>query len=228
VNVYPYGTIALPCTEHGRFSKFSYSLANLQRPDGCALAMVNGLSIPRSLNLILRDLQGDWVWFQADDHVFDPGLLLRMLDRDVDVLVPLILRHGPPFGPVVFKSQSEDGRYQPFPLEEIPDEGLFKVFAAGCGGMLVRRRVIDAIGDPWFEYKSGEVPNEDLEFCRKVRAAGFTIWADAENTMGHMGMFTVWPDLDSGEWGVRFDMGKGRARQPWEQIRITAEELALR
>jgi hypothetical protein len=225
LNVYPYGTIALPCGEHGRYNRFAYSLANLIKPDGCTLAMVNGISIPRSLNLIIRDLQGDWIWFQADDHVFNPDLLIRMLDRDVDVLVPLIIRHGPPFAPVVFKSQNELGQYQPFAYNEFPEEGIFEVFAAGTGGMLVRREVLDAIGDPWFTFgQSGEVPNEDLEFCRKIREAGYTIYADSENLMGHMGIFTIWPERVEGEWGFRFDMGRG-AEGAMNEIHVNVEKV---
>jgi hypothetical protein len=205
----PFGTVALPCGELGRFSAFTYSLANLQLPPGSTKSMAHGLSIPRSLNTILREMKGGWVWFQADDQIFDPELLIRMLDREVDVLVPLIVRHVPPFSPVIFKEQNEDGEYVPFAYDEIPEEGLFEVYAAGTGGMLVRRHVIEEIGDPWFEFSSHEVHNEDLEFCRKIREAGFTIHADASNTMGHMGLFTIWPVFVNGEWGLRFDLGQG-------------------
>lgn len=208
---HPPGTIALPCGEMGRFSAFSYSLANLVYPTGTQISMMQGLSVPRSLNTILRELneQSEWVWFMGDDHVFDPWTLIRLLDRDVDVVVPFCIRRRPPFGPVLFKARSENGEYEPFSYDELPEKGLVEVFAAGDAGMLVKRRVIDAIGDPWFENAPGDVVNFDLEWSRKIREAGFAIHADVETLLGHVGLFTVTPHLQNGEWGILFDLGQG-------------------
>jgi hypothetical protein len=202
--------VALPCGQQARYSQSAFSMASLELPPGTRLSMATGLSIPRSLNTIIREMSGDWVWFQADDHVFDSGLLMRLLDKDVDVVVPLIVRHIPPFAPVIFKQQTDIG-YEPFAYDEIPAGGLFEVHAAGTGGMLVRRHVLDAVGEPWFEFSSHEVHNEDLEFCRKIRHAGFQIYADADNIMGHMGVFTIWPDRDESGVGFKLDFGESTA-----------------
>lgn len=211
------GTIAIPCGELGRYSAFSYSMACLQYPPGTTIAMMQSLSIPRNLNMIIRDAlakpETEWVWLQADDHVFEADTLHRLLEREVDVLVPLILRRRPPFAPVLFKSErvNADGitEYEPFAYDELPREGLLEVHSAGTGGMLVRRRVLEAIGDPWFEFKQGELLSEDVDFCRKIRAAGFRIHADMEVRMGHVGNFLVWPKLDDSGWGIQFQMGEG-------------------
>lgn len=210
--MHPPGTIALPVGELARFSAFTYSAACLQYPPGTTIAMMQSLSIPRNLNEIIRDSlarpDDEWVWLQADDHVFEPDLLTRLLDRELDVVVPLIVRRRPPFAPVLFKAETENHEYEPFAYDELPEEGLLEVYAAGTGGMLVRRHVLEAIGDPWFEFQRGEILNEDVEFCRKIRDAGFKIHADLSCRMGHAGLFIVWPRYQDG-WGINFQMGEG-------------------
>lgn len=209
---HPAGTIALPCGEMGRFNAFTYSLACLQWPPGSRLAMAKGLSIPRNLNTIIREMVGEWVWLIGDDHVFDPFFLVKMLDtmyrEDVDVLLPVCIRRQPPFAPVLFKSESEEG-FQPFAYDELPTEGILEVHAAGTAGMLVRKEVLEAIGDPWFENSDKEHATEDLEFCRRIREAGYKIYADMGTLLGHIGLMTVWPKVHEGHWGFMFDMGAG-------------------
>jgi hypothetical protein len=79
---------------------------------------------------------------------------------------------------------------------------MFEVDAAGSAGMLVRREVLDTIGDPWFESTNGTVLNEDVIFCRKARAAGFRVFATADVVMGHLGIFNVRPARREGRWGA--------------------------
>lgn len=211
---HPSGTIALPCGEMGRFNAFTYSLATLQFPPETRVGMAKGLSIPRNLNSIFRERnpEGDWIWMIGDDHVFDQTIVFRMLDRmyqdDLDVLVPLCIRRQPPFGTVLFKSQNEEG-YHPFGYDELPDHGTLEVYACGTAGMLIRERVIRDIEDPWFENADREHATEDLEFCRKIREAGYRIHADVDVLLGHIGVFTVWPKRHEGHWGFLYDFGQG-------------------
>ena len=39
-------------------------------------------------------------------------------------------------------------------------------------------------------------------FCRKVREAGFRVFASADHTMGHLGIFNVRPMRRGGRWGA--------------------------
>lgn len=210
--LHPPGTIAVPCGEMGRFNSFSYSLACLQYPSGTRIAMAKGISIPRNLNSIMRERTGDWVWLIGDDHVFDPYLVYRLLDRlyadDLDALVPVCIRRQPPFATVLFKSQTDEG-YQPFAYDELPDDGTLEIYACGTAGMLIRNRVLEDIGDPWFENADNEHATEDLEFCRKIRDAGYTIHADMNVLLGHIGLTTIWPKNQNGHWGFLFDFGDG-------------------
>ena len=190
------------------------SLAAVAKPPGSRLAMAKGLSIPSNLNNIIRGLrdQEDWVWFMGDDHTFHPMILHHLLSRNLDVVVPICSRRRPPFQLVLYDGENEEG-HTPIYFAELPETGTFPVYAAGTAGMLVRRHVLDAISDPWFEHAEGEQSTEDLEFCRKVRAAGFQIHADVEARLGHISFINVAPAWRD-EWGVEFDLGVGENGAP--------------
>jgi glycosyltransferase involved in cell wall biosynthesis len=65
------------------------------------------------------------------------------------------------------------------------ESDLFKIDGCGMHFVMIRRDVLEAIDPPWFQYT---VPGagEDFAFCRKVRAAGFDIYADLSVYSGHI------------------------------------------
>ena len=74
--------------------------------------------------------------------------------------------------------------------------------------MLIRREVIDALGDPWF-YSTMDsegrqvVLNEDVTVLHPdPREHGFRIFATADVSIGHLGIFNVRPLHHEGRWGA--------------------------
>ena len=66
--------------------------------------------------------------------------------------------------------------------------------------------MLEAIGEPYFETFGKQ--NEDLEFCRKIRNAGFKIHVDTAALLGHIGQVIVWPQwTDEHGWGIRLNVG---------------------
>lgn len=198
------GMIGVISQEMSRFADFSIALIHLQKPAGARLAWAKGVDVAGNCNKLVR-AGGDWLWLLGDDHVFDPDILLRLLAHDVDIVVPLCLQRRAPFDPVVYGEADEFGR---MPVADLPATGLVEVFAAGSAGMLIRRRVFDAIPAPVFE-AFGEA-NEDINFCRKAREAGFAIWCDVDARLGHIGLVRVWPEHDGNEWSIDLDLGGGQ------------------
>lgn len=242
------GVVAVPCQEHWRYSRSMLSLIGVQRPMGSKVALVMGMDVTLSLNEIVRDaLEGDfeWVWFQSDDHLYDDDSLLRLLDHQLDVVVPLIPKKAPPYGLVIFKDEigmgdTADGipipEYDNFSARELSASGLIKVHAAGSGGMLVKRHVLEDIEPPWFESSSGAYVNDDLEFCRKIRDAGYEIHCDLGVRFGHLSTYVVRADHRNGMMGITLDFGTGDGtnliwlgddprRIAMEQERIRKEEM---
>lgn len=221
---HPPGIVALPVGGLARYHSFTMSIISLERPAGSVIHMMQSISVAANLNAIIRHMRPEhqWCFIQADDQTFEPDILWRLLDAKKDVIVPLIPRRNPPFSPVIFKHQGEDGRYMPFPWDEIPKEGPFEVAYAGSGGMLISRsaieRVIEAQGhDSVFEFTKGDILNEDMQFCHKLRELDppIKIWCEPSARLGHCGDFVVMPQFtqgsngDAGSWGLRFQMGEG-------------------
>jgi hypothetical protein len=105
---------------------------------------------------------------------------------------------------------AEDGTpmFKPIPWERVPTEGVFEVDAAGSAGMLIRRRVLDAMEQPIFysTLDSGGrqvVLNEDVTFCTRIRHEhGFRVFATADVVLGHLGIFNVRPMHNGERWGA--------------------------
>ncbi len=207
------GTVAVPMSEIGRYAMFTVSLAGTMQPAGSRLSVMASASVTENLNAVIRHLADDqqWVWIVGDDHVWENDCLTRLLQAmddtpDADILVPLVVKRNPPWHLVIFHQdgEREDGlpRWRPYGWEEIPEGGTFEIDAAGSAGMLVKREVFDTIGDPWFRSSGGVVLNEDVEFCRYARSLGYKIYASADVTMGHLGIFNVRPMQRGGRWGA--------------------------
>ncbi len=169
-------------------------------------------AISRTFDIIrqLRD-NDKWVWILGDDHVWPQDCLTKLLETmdendEIDILVPLVVKRNPPWHLVLFHEAGvyDDGlpRWKPYNWEEVPEMGVFEVDAAGNAGMLVRREVLETVGDPWFRSSGGVVLNEDVTFCADAREAGFRVFATADVTMGHLGIFNVRPFYRDGRWGA--------------------------
>jgi len=203
--------VGLAIGDTTRYPEFWLSLIGTQAhlPKGTQLLINQGLSVVLNWNTICRKMTGDWLWMLGDDHLWPPEQLRNLLDWEVDVVVPLVWKRTPPFQLVIYSHQEADGGYVPIAAPDLPGEGLVEVHAAGTAGMLIRKHVLDAIGDPWFE-TAGEQQNEDLELCRKIREAGFKVHADVGQWMGHLTRTTLWPSRNTdGEWGLDLDFGQG-------------------
>lgn len=199
--VHPPGTIGVPSGDLARFPDFTFSLTILQRPPGCTWSMPKGVSVARNRNHIWNEFKGtdgEWLWMLDDDHCFTPDALVKLLDRNVDVVAPLVFKKRPPFSLVAFKEFTEANGYVPFAPSEIPEKGLFEVFACGGPGVLIRRHVLEALEEPIYE-TTGDLQNEDLELCRKIREAGFKIYVDSEVWFGHFGIVNVMPARIAGK-----------------------------
>lgn len=194
------GVISGPLT---RFPDFSISLMRLRKPEGSKLAWVVGANIADNCNRLVRELHGDWLWVMGDDHVFAPDILMRLLQHNVDVVVPLCLQKSPPFLPVVFSEEDEDGRHR---YADLPEHGLAEIHAAGSAGILIRKHVLDVLPRPVFGTERGQ-QNEDLLLCRKIREAGFQIYCDVDTHLGHMGTMCVWPQFQEAGWAPKLDVG---------------------
>jgi hypothetical protein len=205
------GIIGVIANDAARFSQFTACLVQLDRPEGAEVeVMIGGDWCAARNNLARATIEGghDWLWFMDDDHVFAPEMLNRLLSHDRPLVTPLCLTRQAPFRPVQFTERIPDAdkQYLPIPLDRMTGKvtELVKLEAGGCAGMLIRREVLEAIPDPWFEYADR---SEDIIFCEKAKAAGFDLWCDLRCRLGHIAVAVVEPAVVGDGWAIGLTVG---------------------
>lgn len=154
-----------------------------------------------------------------DDLGFEPTALVRMLDRDRDIVGGVYpVKCIPTFYP-----------YEPM---RAPDpDGLQECRSVPGGFMLIKRQVMETLSKTvqWFdvehnnekisapdlyamETRAAAKSGEDIMFCRRAVAAGFKIWAEPDVGFVHVGKF---------EWG-----GNLRAQLDREQLQKEIDDQA--
>jgi hypothetical protein len=206
---HPPGTVGIGTGDLARYTTFAHALARLQVPVGSALAWITGPSIARNHNELVRVMEGDWLWILADDHDFEPESLIRLLDRDVDCVVPLVTTRQPPYTMVVYDKQMSESEYLPLAWTDLPASGaLVPIRTAGTAGMLVRKPALGRLSAPYFVPQGPAGLSEDWAFCEALQAAGVSIHLDPSVWFGHTTPVTIWPTCREGRWGVRLALSQ--------------------
>lgn len=202
------GLIGIIANDSARYSLFASCVTNLETPPGSKVEWLIGgdwCGARNTLAQTVLDEGYDWLWFMDDDHAFPPYLLNKLLTVNGDLIVPVCLTRVYPFAPVAYAEKIADNLYLPIPLSEQAPQGIVELEAGGCAGMLIRRKVLEAIEPPWFEYTDR---SEDIVFCEKAKAAGFPIFCDLGARLGHITTAVVWPAVKDDEWVTGFTIGR--------------------
>lgn len=225
---HPPGIIGVTAGELARYTLFTAAWGGVYVPADTSQVFCLGYSTASNSNDIIKALwakgedgaplypDAQWVWIMDDDHLFPPETLLRLLDRRVDVVVPLYTQRQPPFYPCIFKAETDDGLFEIFRWEDLEGHaGLLPVTSAGKGGVLIRRHVLEKLNYPWFEHR-GHI-GEDHMFFKKCREAGFTVYADLDTHLDHLTPVTVRPhrDAPSGRWCGAVELKRGVSVEMW-------------
>ena len=205
---FPPGTIGIISGDLARWAVFSQALLATQFPPGSHVVWASGQWIAGAVNEIIAQMRPEsaWVSILADDHVWPSDLFLRLLVHNLPIVAPLVYLRRHPFPPSLFHAD-EDGNYRVYQWQELAGKtGLLPVDT--CGGPLavIRREVLDAIGDPWFQCQPGHLvyPHEDLYFFNRARLAGFQPYVDLDLAIGHCFPAYATPQrLGDGSYGVR-------------------------
>lgn len=205
------GYIGISCSENSRSSEFWAGFLQLKFPKLVKPPQVyRGACISENRNRMTEEalkLNADWIFYVDDDQIFHPLALERLLSRNVHVVSGLYLSRTFPFEPVVFDKPDPNGSQRAYTmiLNNLENNhGLVSVAAVGAGALLVRRSVFGSIDKPY--WRLGQIESDgwgdDLDFCYRVRKAGFKIHCDLDERVGHKIQGTVWPLYDDkqSEW----------------------------
>lgn len=250
------GVILLSCGDLARYMECMNAFWNMLAPVGGAFCPAIGYDVCRKRNEAIRHMMEhpglEWVWIVDDDHVFHTEMLMRLLERDVEIVSPLVSTRAPRlengingFVPIVAElvdgwEGKNDGqwflppevagqRWRYLTWEEIPQQGMIRTCIIGGGGVLIRRAAFEKIGkEPWYEagqFGNGELM-EDIFISRKFEEAGVEMWVDCEQHMGHLTPASIWPHPGVGV-DIGFDSGRTRYTVPHAQPKIAPTGTTL-
>ena len=201
---HPPGTIVITAASLARYAEFWLSVEAVKTPPGSQIVACRGADIPFQLNEGVRHMTGAWAWSLGDGHTFTPDTLLKLLAREVDFVLPVVPRRDPPFWPVLMHGPL-GAKMRRYTWKELPTSGLFKIpvgDSAGQAGALVKKHVLDTLGDPWFE--GGKLTPgrlmEDKYFVHRLHQLGVTMYVDCEVVMPHIANIAITPQQHEGRW----------------------------
>ena len=222
---FPGGTVGIPCGTVPRYLDFEHSLEGLRVPFGTHSLRMPGSNVTLNTEALADQMSGEWLWLMGDDHTFEPDILLKLLAHEVDVVVPLCVRRGPPFLSVLYKElDAPKGICETYQWEELHKlAGLIPIRGAGTAGMLIRRHVLEAIPKPRFkniEVVVGLTAGEDVSFSHRVNEAGLTIWADLDTVMGHIAPVDLRPVRGKEGWYTEGVFGRRSSPKGVRDMRV--------
>jgi hypothetical protein len=141
--------------------------------------------------------------FLDSDEIFAPGTANHLFRLNLPVVTGVVFKRNFPHEPCIYRRYDKDRsmslapemrewflnnkvQIRPEPrILELPDNvGLVEIDECGTGCLMIRRDVMEAIPKPRF---IGMQPvGTDLAFCRRIREAGFPIYADRRVLLGHL------------------------------------------
>lgn len=217
----------MTANDSGRYTLFTVGLTQLRCPPGTRIEWSITSDRVLGRNQCVRQAlrhDSEWLLFLDDDHTIPHDLLERLLARDVPVVGSIYLQRHQPFMPVAYTSYQEETGYTPIDLQAYNGEEMVEVEGLGTGGMLIRREVMEAIPEPWFEHYS--TASEDLLFCRRARELGFPVYVDLAARIGHMSPSSLTPFYQDGQWWIGFDVADG-VRLPVSYDSATNAKIAI-
>ena len=177
---------------------FTRSISRLDLWENAVLIDIEGGSTiyeMRNAGLRTAKEQGcDDVLFIDADMWFPRNAARQIVSHGLPIVGGWCRARKKPFDSVIFQKVDDSSddlrRIEPGPNVR----GLYPCDATGAAFLYIRGDVLDAIESPHFinrEIEAHEMVDhdeflsEDLNFCRKARAAGFPIYIDLELRIGH-------------------------------------------
>lgn len=216
-------TIAVPALDMYRLS-LTRCMMETRFPPGVEVVwkqQTHALAVDRARNNIVlsfrqQEVPTDRLWMVDDDMLWHPDSLLRLYERDLDIVAALTWTCNVPPMPTIWTQEKEEvGQFyylaqvretikwlaehphkissnDPVVLPRMEDD-LVEVQATGAAFILIKRRVLETLEPPWFEGKDARGFGEDFAFCRKARAAGFKVYVDRSVIVTHYPRFPLGP-----------------------------------
>jgi hypothetical protein len=178
-------------------TKWALGFRNLALPVGSGVSFRTGAPYDVMRNGACSDALAtgfQWVMFLDDDVVPPADTFFLLARHSVDIVSGLYYRRQPPICPV---AMAYDGDKKPqWVTQWSPPNSLVTVDLVGAGCLLIHRRVLERVPQPWFEWQIGKAPqpegrtamSEDFAFCVRAKEHGFKVHLDTSIGCEHVGL----------------------------------------
>ena len=184
--------IAVPCMDQVQ-TEFCRSLCDMKRVGSVQHSFTACSLIYQArtdLGQIAIREKPDFVLWLDSDMVIPDSLMVELMNdmKGRDMVTALYHMRRPPYQPVLWSKLRKGLTADDTETEvvtEYPEE-IFEVEGCGFGAVMMRTEVLETVADRYhalFEPVPGF--GEDLSFCLRARACGYTIWCDPRIQVGH-------------------------------------------
>lgn len=199
--------IYAPCSWPFVYRKFFTNFLNIVHPKMVVPLREFGITdyfwniepsfpVCKNRNLAVKKAQkynADFLMCLDADMQHPPDIIYRLAKHELPIVSGMYFHQSPPHLPVVYKHKEAHNYVHCW---DYPKDRLFDVDLVGMGCVLIDMRVFDEIEMPYFAYDSSREDGivdvtEDVEFCKKVRAANFNIFVDPTIQCKHISIEDV-------------------------------------
>ena len=229
-NAFSPGAIGVPCVDW-MWTDAVQALMTLRYPPGTCVALETGTSTIASkrnslVRMLLQKPELKWMLFLDSDMTPPRDIVPKLLATHRDIVSALCVTRKPPYRPCV--GFEDPAGLRTTPLTEYGGmDPVKEVHWTGAGCLLVRRGVFETIEPLWFEVMP-DGQGEDSAFCRKARAAGFKIFCDTSQWVGHIGAnaVTIEDTIKENTSHPQSDGLRGSCRQP-AKVPVLAADVRI-
>lgn len=149
------------------------------------------------------DIKADYLLFVDADMRFPKDTLQILMAHDKDIIGVNATTRSEPVKPTAKNMLiNEDGSIDWMPIYSNAKTGIEKADGIGCGVMLIKRKVVETIEEPYFYFEQlpgNRILGEDIYFCVKAKDAGFDTWVDHDLSkyIKHIGQYVYgWHNIE--------------------------------
>lgn len=149
------------------------------------------------------EVKADYLLFVDADMRFPKDTLLKLMAHDKDIIGVNATTRSEPVKPTAKNIHiNDDGSVDWMPIYSNAMSGIEKADGIGCGVMLIKRKVIEGMEEPYFYFEQlpgNKLLGEDIYFCVKAKDAGFETWVDHDlsKQIKHIGQYVYgWHNIE--------------------------------
>lgn len=149
------------------------------------------------------DIKADYLLFVDADMRFPKDTLQILMAHDKDIIGVNATTRSEPVKPTAKNMHiNEDNSIDWMPIYSNAKTGIEMADGIGCGVMLIKRKVIEGMEEPYFYFEQlpgNKILGEDIYFCVKAKDAGFDTWVDHDLSkhIKHIGQYVYgWHNIE--------------------------------